>query len=361
MISNFSSMNGSDRFREEVPDPETAAQKEERELLAKLDERRLDYTNPPERPEPIFKLNGVSIATPGNIVAIQSQAKGGKTAFAGAMIAAVISDDPTRDYFGIEAKRNTEGKALIHIDTEQSRYDAYEIIRRAVHRGGIDAPPPYLRSYCIADLDSETGRKIFRLELERAHREHGGIYAVLLDGGADLLQNVNDPAESNAFVAELHSLAIKYDCTNAVVLHENPGENPQAKTRGHFGSQLERKAESNIRLDKDGDEVTTVWSGKCRHGGIPKSRGIRFKWDPDAGMHMSYQSTAEADKAAADAVRLRCIADEVFEEPQRYSEAISRIMVKAKVKERQAETTFSEMRKGGLITQNLIKLWVLTE
>lgn len=360
MISSFSNMNGSDRFREEVPETETAAQKEERELLAKLDERRLDYTNPPERPEPIFKFAGVSMATPKNIVAIQSQAKGGKTAFGGAMIAAVISDDPTRDYFTIEAKRNTQGKALIHIDTEQSPYDGYEIIRRAVHRGNLDAPPPYLRSYCIADLDSDAGRKIFRLELERAHREHGGIYAVVLDGGADLLRNVNDPEESNAFVAELHSLAIKYDCTIVVVLHENPNSE-NGKTRGHFGSQLERKAESNIRLDKDGDEVTTVWSGKCRHGGIPKSRGIRFKWDPEAGMHMSYQSTVEAEKAASAAVRLRCIADEVFEEPQRYSEAISRIMVKAKVKDRQAETTFSEMRKAGLITQNLIKLWVLTE
>ena len=49
-----------------------------------------------------------------------------------------------------------------------------------------------------------------------------------------------------------------------------------------------------------------------------------------------------------------------FDEPQRYSEAITGIMKVAKVKERQAETTFSEIHKAGLITKNLIRQWELT-
>ena len=34
------------------------------------------------------------------------------------------------------------------------------------------------------------------------------------------------------------------------VLHENPGTE-QAKTRGHLGSDLNRKAFANLRIDKD--------------------------------------------------------------------------------------------------------------
>lgn len=49
------------------------------ELCEQLDARRYDHANPPPRPEPIFTLNGQSIATPGNIVVIQSKAKGGKS------------------------------------------------------------------------------------------------------------------------------------------------------------------------------------------------------------------------------------------------------------------------------------------
>ena len=61
--------------------PETPAQKEERELLEELDARRYDHENLAARPEPIFKLCGQSIATPGNFVVIQGKAKAAKTAF----------------------------------------------------------------------------------------------------------------------------------------------------------------------------------------------------------------------------------------------------------------------------------------
>ena len=69
--------------------------------------------------------------------------------------------------------------------------------------------------------------------------------------------------------------------------------------------------------------------------------------------------TERGEKTTATAVRLKCIAEEVFENTQRYSEAITRIMEIAKVKKRQAESLFSDIHKAGLIRQNLIKLWEL--
>jgi hypothetical protein len=109
--------------------------------LGVLDKRRFDFDNPPKRPESIFKLGGQVIATPGNLAVVQSQVKSGKSAFLGAMIASTISQDPLADFLGISTAQ-PNGKAIVHFDTEQSRYDADQLIRRALRRGSVDRPPP---------------------------------------------------------------------------------------------------------------------------------------------------------------------------------------------------------------------------
>ena len=53
----------------------------------------------------------------------------------------------------------------------------------------------------------------------------------MIDGVGDLAIDVNDTAESNGLVAELHALAIRFDCPIVCVLHENPGENPYGTLR----------------------------------------------------------------------------------------------------------------------------------
>jgi hypothetical protein len=85
--------------------------------LGVLDKRRFDFDNLPERPESIFKLGGQVIATPGNLVVVQSQVKSGKSAFLGAMIASTISQDPLADFLGVSAA-GANGKAIVHFDTE---------------------------------------------------------------------------------------------------------------------------------------------------------------------------------------------------------------------------------------------------
>ena len=112
---------------------------------------------------------------------------------------------------------------------------------------------------------------------------------MLLDGAADFIPNPNDPDEAFAFVDELHQLAIRYDTAIICVIHENPSSET-GKTRGHFGSQLERKAETNLRLSKDGDGVTTVFAEKARHAHIPKERGTRFVWSDEEKMHVTTEA-----------------------------------------------------------------------
>jgi hypothetical protein len=192
---------------------------------------------------------------------------------------------------------NPDGKAVIHFDTEQSRYDHHALVSRAMRRAGVTSAPPWLISASVADMSIPARRQALQLMVEKAAESFGGILAIIIDGVADLCHDPNDSTEAFALVAELHSLAILHDCAVLTVLHENPGTET-GKTRGHLGSQLERKAETNLRLHKDSGGVTTIWAEKARHGHIPKDAGSCFEWSDAHGMHMSC-GTAREIKASA--------------------------------------------------------------
>lgn len=247
---------------------------------------RFDAATPPPEPVPVFLLNGAIIATPGNLMNLQGKAKTGKTAVLSGMIASTM--EPRGDCLGF-ASANPLGRALIHFDTEQSPWDHHQCMLRALHRAGRRDAPKWLRSYGVAGLPLAQRVAMLRAELERATTECGGVLAVILDGIADFIIDPNDPAEAFPWVDELHQLAIKYHTVIVCVLHENPGTEI-GKTRGHLGSHLERKAETNLRLEKDGEGVTVMFTERARHTHIAKDKGARFEWSDEAKMHVSTEA-----------------------------------------------------------------------
>jgi len=256
-------------------------------IEAILTGRMFSPLNRPPDPTPRFFISNTPICTPGNLTAVSATVKAGKSAFIGAMIAAVVTDDPEAvDTFGIRA-RNPHGHALLHLDTEQCAFDHWQLVTRALARAQCDAPPDWLLSYCLTGLDIREARSAIDSLIEKAHADFHGIFAVLIDGVADLVVDVNDSGESNTFTAHLHQQAIDFDCSVVTVIHTNPGTQ---KTRGHLGSQLERKSETNLRLEK-ADEITVVWADKNRRAPILKAHGPRFTWSVEAGMHVSTDAT----------------------------------------------------------------------
>jgi len=298
-----------------------------------LDARRFDLLAPPPAARSIYRVGMATIATPGNLCVIAAQAKAGKSALVGGFIAA--STGSHGDTLGI-ASSNPEKLALIHFDTEQSPSDHHGIVATALRRVRADTQPSWLRSYRIADVSMRERFALLEYELERAKKEHGGIHSVLLDGVADLISDPNDPAEAFAAVERLHRLAVTYDTSIVCVLHFNPGSEFN-KTRGHLGSQLERKAETNLALEK-ADGVTVVYTKLARHAHIEKDAGARFQWDQDAGMHLSC-GTAKDEKAETDQFHNQATIDEAFASKSslRYSEFKTEVMRIRQVKERRAE------------------------
>jgi hypothetical protein len=333
----------------QIADIENRPSEKIQHLLA---QREFNHAKQPEKPTPLFSLLDVPICTAGNISNIQAPAKAGKSAALESMIASVIKPAwQQADTLSFTAE-NPEGKALIHFDTEQSRFDADSLIRRAMSRADAEELPAWFYSYSIADLNIPERKECLRYSMVTACAEHGGIFAVMIDGIGDLCADPNDSAESFALVAELHTLAIQHDCTIITVLHENPGSDA-GKTRGHLGSQLERKAETNLRLAKDVDGITTVWFERARHGHLPRDQGACFAWSAEHHMHRSCGNAKEI-KQTAKRNKMETEAHISFgnKEGLTYKELSALIEEHLFIKERAAKERIKIWLQAGIITKD---------
>jgi hypothetical protein len=339
--------------------PTNTSETRRSEMRARLMARRFNFAVPPAQPIPRFLINARAVCTPGNLTNLIGQAKTAKSATIGAMLAAAIcaeSSNNDRDTLGISATAPGTLR-LLHIDTEQSPFDADQLIRRSLRRAGVDAPPPWLESYGLAGFSAGELRLALPMLMESA-RETGGVFAVILDGGADFVNDVNDAEECNAFVAELHSLAILHNCPIILVVHENPGQDA-GKMRGHFGSQLERKAESNLRLRKS-EEITVLFSEKMRGAPILEKDGPRFRWDNGAGMHLTC-ATVGTTKAQKKREKLADMAEAVFahlgKDGARFAELVKGIADMRGVGASAAEDRFADMKAAGVIFKDQFGFW----
>jgi hypothetical protein len=266
--------------------------------------RAYDHQRPRPRANPIYKLASITIGTAGNIITITAQQGSGKSSLVAAGLAATMAEagegTSPIDCLGL-ASQNRNGHAVIHIDTEQSEEDFDLLIRhKAIARVGLETPPPWLMSTELTGCSPLEILTVLETMMEDAVDQFGGVHSVWLDGVADAVNSPNDEQEAIAVVRRLHGLAIKHRCSIVCILHLNPGSD--FKSRGHLGSQLERKAETVLQLKKatedSGREVTTILATKTRHRPIPAALSPRFAWDDDTRMHRSIETKGVAQKTA---------------------------------------------------------------
>lgn len=305
---------------------------------------------------PRFTLRDTPICTPGNLTAISAPPKTAKSSFIGAMFAAVMAPDPeTTDCLSVRSS-NPERGAVIHIDTEQSPYDHYQMVVQSLRRANISEPPPWLMSYCLTGFSPNDIRKSLDVLLQDHLAQFGSIHSVILDGIADMVDDVNDPKEGNALITGLHANSILYYCPIIGVIHLNPGTE---KTRGHLGSQLERKAETNLRLERQpANDSIVVWSDKNRRAPISKNNAPCFIWDDAAEMHVSTAPINSARNGAKfDSLSL--LANDLFSNrpSMRYSDLVSAIQTTQKIAFTSAERKFREMKALSIIKTSICGLW----
>lgn len=300
--------------------------------------------------EPVIKWSGAGIAAAGNITAISAQAKAGKTAFTGVLLAGAISDMGLYDGFNsIEVLPNTEGKAVIHFDSEQSEYDQQYHVRTILKRNDIENTPDYLLSYNIRQLTVTDYQPTTDAICEAASHQFGGIHLIVIDGGADYITSVNDEEQAYKIVEYFTHLAIRYDCPVIVVVHLNPNSD---KERGHLGSQLQRKCYGLVSIKKDGD--TSVAEPKImRKAGLSDLQPIYYQYNKEKGYHSEVNPPdKEKEKAEKQYNYLLSIASDVFGiNSFGHDEAVRAIMKHEKKSESTCKTYLKNMHAWEIINK----------
>ena len=325
-----------------------------------LASRRFDLKNPPIKATPRLFLQEQAVCTPGNLTVITGQAKAGKSALVGAILSSLLDN---QQHLAIGTPPNNDAFGVIHFDTEQSKYDHYQLIVKAMKRASVSDFPNWIRSYSLADLPTIKRRQHLAADMAAARREHNGIQFVIIDGVADLIHDPNDSKEAFGLIEELHRLAIRYDTSIIGILHLNPGSD--FKTRGHLGSQLERKAESVIALEKEKSGIVTVYLKEARHGYLPKDLGPRFGWDQYSGRHELVIGTRREAKAAAEREEempeFMDLATNIVKinGARKYGDFIEDIKKLRGGKDALAKRIFTQMKKYNIIDKDMHGYWGL--
>ena len=318
------------------------------ELVERIAHTRFDPSNKPPDDPCVFSLAGVEIAHAGNLVTIAAAVKSGKSSVIAAMIASLMGEDPASDYLGLGGL-NPEGKTVLHFDTEQSRGDHWRMGMNTIKRAGLEVPPDWYRSYSLVSLSPEDRVNVVGA-MARTAVASGGLHSVFIDGVADLILDVNSSEESNKLVTALHQLATETGCLVVSAIHLNPGSE---KTRGHLGSQLERKSESVLSLKKD-QEIITLSCSPARRQAVVGDKAPQFAWDSLSGMH-KLSKERPATKNDRKREGLGILADEVFgEEKSMQWTDLQKAIIKARGwSSNTAGSRINEMVKLEVIKKNV--------
>ena len=233
------------------------------ELLMEMyeDELRVDATQKVPHPEPVLSLGTktyetkdglveypLALGTKGNFIFVQAPPKSKKTFFISLLSAVYMKGQV--DTFGGDLRGYSNGKHLIHFDTEQGNFHAQMVFRRPIDMTSIDADKYH--TFALRQLDFKERIQFIEWYLyEKLEGKDVGL--VIIDGVADLCSDVNNIEESNAVVQKLMKWSKELNCHIITVIHSNFGSD---KPTGHLGSFLEKKTETQIQL-----ELNTVNKG----------------------------------------------------------------------------------------------------
>jgi hypothetical protein len=294
--------------------------------------------NCPADAQPLIELSNVRILTRGNLAMITACAGAGKSSVLEAACSSVLN--PMCDTLGL----SVNGKSLLYIDSERSRLDHNHSWQRYLQRAGMDPAgkiPESVRFENIKSIESLNDRLNYlwsRLDAANVPE------IVLLDGIGDFVADPNDSDECTPLVYRLGSIADVRNIGIMVSLHNNPSVGSD-KARGVLGSELWRKAESVLIIEKiPGDDVrrlTTDYSlGKNRGGSDAISS--YFKWDPETKMHVSCAAPAEA-KGKTIVIREKILALVGTRAEWSYSELQTAIMENTGIAKRTAGYKISDL------------------
>ena len=186
----------------------------------------------------------IPIGTYGNFSFIQAPPKSMKTFFVSLLGSAFCN--PNGDFTkGMSSFRGD--KHFVHFDTEQGDWHSQRVFKRIewMNKGlNLD----FYHTFALRKIGYKDRINFIQYYLDCMREEDKEIGLIVIDGIADLVSDANNLEESNLIVQKIMAWSTVYDCHIVTVIHSNFGSD---KPTGHLGSFLEKKAETQIQLEKD--------------------------------------------------------------------------------------------------------------
>jgi len=251
------------------------------DVAGAISKSRIKSTDQIDPANYILKIENTNKFSKGNISAWIGRAKSKKTFALSMFTGAICGGLQMYDKFNA----NAPGRVIV-FDTEQSSYDVQNVVKRIKHLAGGDEKN--LIVFCLRPYTPK--QRI--LIIEQVLNDEKDVTAVIIDGIRDLVMNINDPVESTILISKVMKWSADYDLHIAAVLHQNKGD---GNARGHIGSELQNKAETVIKIERDETDHSvsyveeTFGRGKgfakfafeINKNGIPEVVGIASGVDQD--------------------------------------------------------------------------------
>jgi len=323
------------------------------ETMTMLKSCEIDFDNPPAKAEEVISAGDVPLGTQGNILCITGGEGTGKSNYVAALIAgAVIKDNQPIDTLGVSVRPNSDNKAILLYDTEQSEVQLFKNVSNLLKRAKLKEKPEELRAFSLTGMSRKERLQAIVQSMDKYHYEYEGIRLVVIDGIADLVLSANDEAESIRIVDELYRLAGIYKTCIVCVLHYVPNG---LKLRGHLGSELQRKAAAIMSIELDSEpSISVVKALKVRDGSPLDVPLMQFSWDKEMGMHIYIGEKPREEKEKRKEKELAVVAREIFisQKHLTYIDLCDRIQQSMDVKERTAKSYIKFMREKEIIIKD---------
>jgi hypothetical protein len=213
-----------------------------------LQESQYDPNKQPKLEEIIFTIQNQNIGSLQNFITLTGLPKAGKSRFISAIITSGLTG---AEIFTMKLRLSEEHFKILHIDTEQSEHDYYQMINQIKHMSKIERLPDYFTSWNMREHEPKT--LIAAVEHLVKVTEHLGV--IILDGILDFLYDYNDQGESKILINLLKRWSKISNCLIICILHLGK---TTGSTVGHFGAMADRASQTIIEVKRnDIDKLVT--------------------------------------------------------------------------------------------------------
>ena len=227
------------------------------EILDELFKYKFDEDEKISPEVAVFKINDRIVGSLGNFICFAGLPKAGKSTFVNACIASALGKDNILGFsFDFSKLKN---KKIAFFDTENSKYNLYKNVLRI---------KSFMTPFETKHVRFNNTIDIFRLRNCRpdairmyieTYIKETGCKIIFVDGFLDLINNFNDELESRSVIDWFKYITDIHECLIIGVIHTGKST---SNTIGHFGSMIDRYAESVIEVLKNRDRGTLDLNSK---------------------------------------------------------------------------------------------------